>query len=374
MSDKHTTIFTVMSALAQEHGAINLAQGFPGFASDRKLIDLAYSHMIDGANQYAPMAGVLPLRQAISDKIFKQHQVRYEAADEICVTAGATEAVHVALQSVISPGDEVILLEPAFDLYVAAIVQAGGIPKYVKLTFPGFEIDWNQVEAVVTSKTKALVINSPHNPTGTIISKKDIRQLEALALRHDLWVISDEVYEHMIYDGEHHESVIQSTVLRDRSFVVFSLGKTFHVTGWRLGYCVAPKHLMDAFKAVHQYVTFSAATPLQLACATYLQEEHTYLDLAPFFQQKRDYFLEQMQDSGFEPLPCKGTYFQLMSYAGRYTEDDVTLAKRLTVEMKVASIPVSVFHHDKQQQQVLRFCFAKDHIDLKTAARNLGNF
>lgn len=366
--DKNTTIFAVMSALAQEHKAINLAQGFPGFPCDPKLVDLVYNYMKAGHNQYSPLAGVLSLREVIVQKVFNVYGVNYSVTDEICVTAGATEAVYVAIQSFITAGDEVIILEPAFDIYAAAVEAAGGIPIFVKLVFPDFSIDWESVEDAINGKTKLLIINSPHNPTGAVISQSDIDVLENLVQKYHLHVLSDEVYEHIVFDGRTHYSVLRSDILRERSFVVFSLGKTLHVTGWRLGYCLAPKRLMDKFKYRHQYVTFCAATPLQLACATYLKDENTYLGLSTFFQQKRNYFLEEMRGTGFEPLRTKGTYFQLMSYKNLSEETDIELAKRLTIEKKVATIPISVFYHDATQHHVLRFCFAKESEELKNAA------
>lgn len=360
-----------MSALAQQHGAINLAQGFPSYACDPELIELAYGYMKAGHNQYAPMAGTMSLREAISDKISKLYNTRYNVSDEICVTAGATEAVYVALQSLLEANDEVIIFEPAFDIYAAAVQKAGAKPVYVKLEFPDFSINWDKVRAAITPKTKLIILNSPHNPTATIVGQADIVALADLTQRHNLFVLSDEVYEHMVYDGEKHYSVIQNEILRDRSLVVFSLGKTYHVTGWRLGYCVGPKYLIDKFKHIHQYVTFSAATPLQLACADQLRKENSYLNLPAFFQQKRDLFLQHMQHSGFVPLPSKGTYFQLMSYRGLHEGADVDVAKRLTETHKVATIPISVFYHDKTQQQILRFCFAKTSEDLEQAAKRL---
>jgi methionine aminotransferase len=297
--------------------------------------------------------------------------VDYSVADEICVTAGATEAVYVAIQSFITPGDEVIILEPAFDIYAAAVVAAGGIPIFVKLIFPDFSIDWESVEKAINKNTKLLIMNSPHNPTGAVISQSDIDVLEHLVQKYQLHVLSDEVYEHIVFDGEIHHSVLRSDILRERSFVVFSLGKTLHVTGWRLGYCLAPKRLMDKFKNRHQFVTFSAATPLQLACAEYLKDEHTYLGLPTFFQQKRNYFLKEMEGTGFESIPTRGTYFQLMSYKNLSEESDIELAKRLTIEKKVATIPISVFYHDATQHHILRFCFAKELGDLHEAAASL---
>lgn len=360
-----------MSALAQKHKAINLAQGFPGFNCSDELIERAYHFMKIGMNQYAPMAGALPLRIAIADKILQAYQIALSVDDEICVTAGATEAVFVAIQTAVSVGDEVIILEPAFDIYNAAVKMAGAKPVYVKLNQSDFSINWDDVESKISSKTRLIIINSPHNPTGAIITKNDIEQLAKLVEKYNLLVLSDEVYEHIVFDNQKHYSVLSNDFLRKQSFVVFSLGKTFHVTGWRIGYCVAPKKLMIQFKNRHQYITFAASTPLQLACADFMQDSTTYLSIAKIFEQKRDLFLKFMKGTGFEPIKCSGTYFQLMKYNSISQVKDVEFAKMLTCDFGVASIPISVFYHDNMDSKILRFCFAKEASELENAANKL---
>lgn len=371
MEQHNTTIFTTMSALAQEHHALNLAQGFPGFSCDEALLDKATEFMKLGYNQYAPMAGALPLREAIAKKIADLYQVSYSVHDEICVTAGATEAVYVAIQALVQAGDEVVILEPAFDIYAAAVKMAGAVPVFVKLSLPDFSIDWDALQAALSSKTKLLIINSPHNPTGSILKKSDLEHLNELVQHHAFYVLSDEVYEHLIFDGEIHHSAISFPALQAKSVVIFSLGKTYHVTGWRVGYCVAPKEIMSRIKAVHQYVTFSAATPFQLALSFFLEKPETYTGLSAYLEQKRDLFLNVMQGTGFEPIPSKGTYFQLMRYHNISKASDMDFAKELVLKNKVATIPISYFYHDKQDDHILRFCFAKADDELRQAAMYL---
>ena len=367
-----TTIFTQMSQLAHEYDAINLAQGFPGFSCDQRLIDLANHNMNEGFNQYSPMAGMPILRTAIRDKVNKSYGFEYDVEQEICVTNGATEAVYVAIQSVVEKGDEVIVFEPAFDIYRSAVEMAKGKVVPVKLNPEDYSILWDEVATKVNNATKLVIINSPHNPTGAVLSEDDLSALERLARQHDFLILSDEVYEHIVFDGNVHHSIIQNQFLRERAFVTFSLGKVFHVTGWRIGYCLAPKELMDKFKYRHQYTTFSAPTPFQLACADFLQEEENYNGLSKFFEEKRDYFLDQMKRTAFVPIPSAGTYFQLMSYKNSSSENDIDFAKRITKEFKVASIPISFFYEDETDHKVLRFCFAKSNEDLQTAADRLA--
>lgn len=370
--DKQTTIFTVMSQLAHEHNAINLAQGFPGFSCDEELIEKAHFFMQQGMNQYSPMAGALPLRQVIQERVQKNYQYLLDVEEEICVTAGATEAVYVAIQSIVEKGDEVIVLEPAFDIYVAAIEKAEGIPIFVSLNFPDFSIDWEKVNDAISDKTKLFILNSPHNPTGAIVSKQDIDTLSDVAEKYDFYVLSDEVYEYIVFDEQKHHSVLANEKLRQRSYVTFSLGKTFHVTGWRIGYCIAPPKLMTKFKNLHQYVTFCPATPFQLACAEFYKNEEYLQNLSPFFQEKRDYFLEVMKETAFEPIHSSGTYFQLMSYQNIDSNYDVEYAKKLVKEQQVATIPISFFYHDNTDHKILRFCFAKENEELAQAAEKLS--
>ncbi|MCU0430320.1 MAG: methionine aminotransferase [Cytophagaceae bacterium] len=366
-----TTIFSVMSQLAQEHAAINLAQGFPDFECSPELLELVYKYMRDGYNQYAPMPGVLPLREALATKIASQYQFS-PSPENITLTCGATEACFSAITSVVRPGDEVILFEPAFDCYVPAIELAGGIPVYIPMHYPHYQFDWQMVREKVNSKTRLIIINSPHNPTGALLSKHDMLELEHLVIeKKNLIVLSDEVYEHMVFDGLPHESVLKYAALRERSFAIFSLGKTYHVTGWRMGYCVAPAALTKEFRKVHQFNTFSVHTPSQYAMAEFISKKEEYLRLPDFFEKKRDYFLSAMKKSNFEMFPSKGSYFQMASYKNISTQPDVQFARWLVEEAGVAVIPTSVFYHNGVDEHVVRFCIAKKEETLQAAADRL---
>jgi methionine aminotransferase len=366
-----TTIFTVMSALAQEHKAINLSQGFPDFEVSAELIRLVYEKMKDGNNQYAPMPGILPLREIISKKVKKLYSAEYDPATEITVTAGGTQAIFTTIMAVVKEGDEVIMFDPAYDCYAPAIELAGGIPVSLQLKPPSFAIDWNEVKRTIHHKTRMIMINTPHNPTGSILTARDMMQLEKLTKHTDILVLSDEVYEHIIFDGYEHQSIMRFPALANRSFVVFSFGKTFHATGWKCGYVLAPSKLMAEFRKVHQFNVFSVNTPLQHALAEYMSHESNYSGLESMYAQKRDYFLQLMKPSRFKPLPCHGSYFLLFDYSGISKEKDSEFAKRLTVEHGVASIPVSVFYKNPPDQKWLRFCFAKKEETLKEAAARL---
>lgn len=366
-----TTIFAIMSGLATEYNAINLSQGFPGFAVSDELIDLVHQKMKAGFNQYAPMPGILPLRERISEKMQDLYSAKYNPETEITVTAGGTQAIYTAITSVIKEGDEVIVFEPAYDSYVPSIELCGGIPVCLHLKAPDYHIDWNEVKKVVTQKTRMIMINSPHNPTGAILTAKDMHQLEKITHNTDIIVLSDEVYEHIIFDGYEHQSVARYPKLADRSFIVFSFGKTYHATGWKMGYILAPQKLMTEFRRVHQFNVFSVNTPLQHALAEYMNEKKHYLQLADFYSRKRDYFLELMKGSRFKPLSCSGSYFQLMDYSKISDEKDVDFAKRITKEFGVASIPVSAFYNRPPDQKLVRFCFAKEDDMLKAAAEKL---
>ena len=366
-----TTIFTIMSALANEHGAINLSQGFPGFDVSEELIDLIYDKMNDGHNQYAPMPGILPLRQRISEKIQKLYSAKYDPETEITITAGGTQAIYTAITSVIKEGDEVIVFEPAYDSYVPAIELCGGIPVHLHLKAPDYHIDWNETKKFVNQKTRMILINTPHNPTGAILTAKDMHQLEKITNGTDIIILSDEVYEHVIFDGYEHQSVTRYPKLAERSFVVFSFGKTYHATGWKMGYILSPEKLMKEFRRVHQFNVFSVNTPIQHALAEYMKEKKHYDKLPAFYQAKRDYFLKQIKGSRFKPLPCSGSYFQLLDYSKISDEKDTEFAKRVTIEFGVASIPVSVFYNRPPDQKLLRFCFAKEDSLLKDAADKL---
>ena len=366
-----TTIFTVMSKLAADVGAINLSQGFPDFDCDPSLVDAVARHMREGRNQYAPMQGVAALRQAISAKYETFHGRRYETDSEVTITSGGTEAIFDAVAAVVRSGDEVIVLEPCYDSYVPAIELSGGVPVVVPLQLPDYRVDWDAVRGAVTPKTRLLILNTPHNPTGSIWTADDIRELTALVSGTDILVVSDEVYEHIIFDGAQHESMARHAELAARSFIIGSFGKTYHVTGWKIGYAVAPAPLTAEFRKVHQFVTFATNTPVQHALADALSTQAGLRELAPFYQAKRDLFLRLMDGSRFRPLPCRGSYFQLMDYSAISDEPDAEFAIRITKEYGVASIPTSPFLYRSKPPQVVRFCFAKKDETLEAAAGRL---
>lgn len=371
LPDTGITIFTQMTMLANEHQAINLSQGFPDFEADPKLIELVNNYMRIGHNQYAPMQGVPILRQKIAEKTEFLYQAVCDPETDITITSGATEALFCAISAVINPDDEVIIFEPAFDSYLPAVRLNGGIPVFIKLKYPDYTINWDEVEKKISPKTKAIILNSPHNPTGTVITREDIKQLQQIIQKHDILIISDEVYEHIIFDGLSHETLLRYPDLADRSFVISSFGKTYHTTGWKIGYCVAPRLLSAEFRKIHQYVTFASNTPIQYAFAEIMEDSGYYLHLSSFYQQKRDLFLSLLQESRFTPLPCHGTYFQMMGYSGISEEPDTVFSRRLTTEFGVAAIPPSVFYHTHDDNKVLRFCFAKTDDTLKKAAQIL---
>jgi methionine aminotransferase len=366
-----TTIFTVMSALANELGAVNLSQGFPDYETSPELIELVNQAMKDGHNQYAPMPGLMSLREEISHKTEKLYGAYYDPGNEITITAGGTQAIYTAITAVIQPNDEVIIFEPAFDCYAPAIKLAGGIVKSLELEPPDYRIRWDMVKRLTNNRTKMIILNSPHNPTATILHKKDIEELSAIVRDQDIFILSDEVYEHLIYDGQTHESMARYEELRQRSFIIASFGKPFHATGWKVGYCMAPADLMHEFRKVHQFLVFSVNAPIQVAIAEYLRDEQHYLGLRQFFQQKRDYFREGLESTRFEILPCSGSYFQLVRYGKITDEIDADFAIRLTKEIGVASIPVSAFYNMGTDHHVLRFCFAKRQETLDKAVDRL---
>jgi methionine aminotransferase len=366
-----TTIFTVMSALANELGAVNLSQGFPDYETSPELIELVNQAMKNGYNQYAPMAGVMSLREEISKKTEKLYGAYYNPDTEITITAGGTQAIYTAITTVIHPNDEVIIFEPAFDCYAPAIKIAGGIVKSLELEPPDYKINWEMVKRLINNRTRMIILNSPHNPTATILHKEDIEELSAIVKNQDILILSDEVYEHLIYDGQTHHSMARYPELRQRSFIVASFGKPFHATGWKVGYCMAPAHLMNEFRKVHQFLVFCVNAPMQVGIAEYLKNEEHYLGLKGFFQQKRDYFREALKSSRFELLPCSGSYFQSVRYSQISDEKDADLAIRLTKEIGVASIPVSAFYNMGTDHHVLRFCFAKRQETLDKAVDRL---
>lgn len=367
-----TTIFATMSKLATENNAINLSQGFPDFNCDKELIALINKHMLAGSNQYAPMPGLMSLREAISQKTEELYSAKYDPETEITITAGATQAIFTAISAIIREGDEVIIFEPAYDCYQPAIELNGGKTIYLQLKAPSYSIDWEEVKKVLNYRTKMIIINTPHNPTGSIMTAADMAKLEKLTKGTDIIIISDEVYEHIIFDGYEHQSVARYPKLAERSFIISSFGKTFHATGWKMGYCVAPKNLMAEFRKVHQFVVFSCNTPIQHALAEYLKNKSNYMNLGAFYQQKRDYFVKLIKGSQFSFEPTSGTYFQLLRYNTLSKEKDTNYAIRLTQEFGVASIPISVFYHNNVDNKVLRFCFAKKEETLEKAAEILN--
>jgi methionine aminotransferase len=366
-----TTIFTVMSRMAAELGAINLSQGYPDFDCDPALVDAVARHMREGRNQYAPMQGVLPLREAIAAKYEHYYGRRYDPESEITVTSGGTEAIFDAVAAVVHPGDEAIVLEPCYDSYVPAIELSGGVPVVVAMRPPAYAIDWDEVRAAITPRTRLLLLNTPHNPTGSVLGPADIAELTRTVSGTGVLIVSDEVYEHITFDGTRHESLARYDELAARSFIVGSFGKTYHTTGWKVGYAVAPAALTAEFRKVHQFVTFATNTPVQYAIADFLATRRGLDELGPFYQAKRDLFLRLMNGSRFKPLPCRGSYFQLMDYSAISDEDDAAFAVRMTREHGVASIPTSPFLHRTSAPRVVRFCFAKKDETLEQAAARI---
>jgi methionine transaminase len=367
-----TTIFTVMSQMALDHGAINLSQGFPDFDVPPALLSLLEKYLRNGYNQYPPMAGVPYLREQISTKLLRLYGAPLDPEHEITVTSGATEAIFVAVQCVVRAGDEVIVFDPAYDSYEPAVTLAGGRTIHVPLLTPDFSIDFDRLEEAINDRTRLIIINSPHNPCGSVISAGDLDQLAELVRLRDLMLLSDEVYEHMVYDGAAHCSVLTHEELRQRSFVVSSFGKTYHATGWKVAYCAAPGALTNEFRKVHQFVTFTTHTPTQWALAEFMEfhPEH-YLTLADFYQVKRDLFVNEMQESAFIMKPSAGTYFQLAEYSALSEQDDMSFVTKLTQDTGVAAIPISVFYESPPPQHLIRFCFCKDDETLIKAAKLL---
>jgi methionine transaminase len=367
LPDVGTTIFAVMSKLAAEHNAINLSQGFPDFPLDPTLVALVNKAMQEGHNQYAPMPGLPALRHAIADVVKSTYSKSVDADTEITITAGGTQALFSVLQALVHAGDEVIVFDPAYDSYNPAIRLSGGVPVHINLKAPTFAIDWSEVEAKITPRTKIIMVNTPHNPTGAVFTEVDSLALERLALKYNLLVLSDEVYERIIFDNKKHVSVLLRPALAERSIAVFSFGKTFHATGWKTGYVVAAAPLTTEIRKAHQFVVFSVNTPIQVALAEYMKTPAHYASLGTFYQQKRDAFLSYIKGSSLQPLSCSGSYFQLLSYAGISSQADTAMAEELTIKHKLASIPVSVFYKDRTDNKLLRFCFAKKEETLEKA-------
>ncbi len=363
-----TSIFTVMSQLAAKHGAINLGQGFPDFPMSAELIECVNQAMKDGGNQYAHSYGVPALRTALAEKIQFLYGTNIHPETDITITPGGTYALYTAFTTIIQPGDEVIIFEPAYDSYIPNITINGGVVVPIALSFPTYTIPWDKVKAAITPKTKAILVNSPHNPTGTVMTHADILQLQEIIVRNNLYLISDEVYEHLIYDNKQHASILKYPELYKRSFIIYSFGKTYHCTGWKLGYCIAPEHLSKEFRKVHQFNVFSCDTPKQLGIAKYMSNKEAYLTLGNFYQEKRDYLRALLKDTPLQAIPSSGSYFESYSYASISNEADTLFAEKLVTEYGIATIPMSAFYHDGTDHKVIRLCFAKQKETLDAAA------
>ncbi|RYY57309.1 MAG: aminotransferase class I/II-fold pyridoxal phosphate-dependent enzyme [Chitinophagaceae bacterium] len=366
-----TTIFTVMSGLAAEHHAVNLGQGFPDYPMNAELTSLVDKAMRDGYNQYVPMQGYMPLREAIAEKAGKLYGAEIHPGTDITITPGGTYAIYTALTTVLQPGDEVIVFEPAYDSYIPNIEINGAVAVRLPLRYPDYSIDWQLVRASVTSRTRMIMINSPHNPTGAVLRETDIQELRKVVKDTQILILSDEVYEHLIFDGVQHESILKYPDLMERAFVCFSFGKVYHCTGWKLGYCISNAALMAEFRKVHQYNCFSCHTPSQVALATFIRDGETYLGLGNFLQEKRDYFIRSMAATKFDLLHSYGSYFICAKYHRISRENDTGFATRLTMENKVATIPVSAFYKEGTDNQVIRFCFAKKQETIDAAVEKL---
>jgi methionine aminotransferase len=366
-----TTIFTVMSNMANEFGAINLSQGFPDFEPDNYLLELANQYLHNGKNHYAQMTGVPILRERLSEKFNGLYGIHLHEEDEITITAGGTQGIFTVISTLIRPSDEVIYFEPAYDSYRPSIELCGGIAKPIILEGPDYEIDWNLVRKMFSAQTKLMIINTPNNPTGRIWSPDDMKNLQQLLSNTEVFLLSDEVYEHLIYDGKKHESILNYPALRQRGFAVFSFGKTYHVTGWKIGYVIAPPQLTKEFRKVHQFNVFSVNTPLQFALADYLEDPGQYLNLNIFYEEKRDFFLHLLEGTGLNPLSCEGTYFQCCDYSQLSKDNDVEFTKWLVKEIGVAAVPVSSFYHQPPEANIIRFCFAKKEETLSAAGERL---
>jgi methionine aminotransferase len=364
------TIFSTMSALASKHDAVNLSQGFPDFTVDPVLIELVNKYMKAGYNQYAPYAGVEALRKVLANKMAKDHGHAYDPEQEVNITAGATQAIATIITATIKEGDEVILFTPAYDCYVPYIQLNGGTPVYVELTYPDYKVDWEQVKKLINHRTKMIVVNTPHNPSATVFKSHDLDKLVEITSGSDILILADEVYEHIVFDEQKHLSISSRPELVERSFIVGSLGKTLHITGWKTGFCMAPEPLMREFRKTHQFMVFSVNTPIQYALAEYLEDEINF-EIKQMYESKRDTFLKAIEGSRFKPLHSQGSYFQLLDYSTISDELDVDFAKYLTVEKGIASIPLSVFYPDQKDYKVLRFCFAKGEDTLQKAGELL---
>ncbi|MDB5119967.1 MAG: aminotransferase [Sphingobacteriales bacterium] len=366
-----TTVFSVMSKLATEYNAINLSQGFPDFDCSPELINLANQYMLKGNNQYAPMQGILPLREKIAAKVFDLHGANYHPENEITITAGGTQAIYTAIAAMVQPDDEVIIFEPAYDSYAPTIQLQGGLVKSLELCPPDYKINWEVVRKLITNRTRMIILNSPQNPTGTILDENDIKQLIKLITNTDILILSDEVYEHLVFDKKQHLSMARYPELKNRSFITASFGKLFHNTGWKVGYCIAPEKLMTEFRKIHQFLVFSVNTPIQYAISDFLDNKSYYMELSNFYQEKRDHFKNLLKSTRFDILPCEGSYFQSVQYHKITSEGDHDFAIRLIKEFGVAGIPTSAFYKNGADYKVLRFCFAKKQETLDKAVERL---
>lgn len=366
-----TTIFTVMSALANEYKAVNLGQGFPDYPMSEELVALVNQAMQNGFNQYAPMQGYMPLREALAEKVHYLYGTHVSPDTQITITPGGTYGIYTALTTILHPGDEVIIFEPAYDSYVPTVLVNGGIPVLINLKFPEYKIDWDEVRSKITPRTRMIMINSPHNPTGSVLHEEDIRQLQSIVENTNIFILSDEVYEHLIYDGIAHQSILRYPDLLERSFVSFSFGKLYHCTGWKLGYCISAPGLMKEFRKVHQYNCFSCHTPSQVALSEFLKNKDSYMQLGSVMQEKRDYFQALMLQTRFTPMPSSGSYFQCYQYHRISDEADADFAIRITKEYGVAAVPVSAFYQAGTDNKVIRFCFAKKQETLDAAVEKL---
>ena len=368
-----TSIFTVMSALATEYGAVNLGQGFPDFPMDHALTDLVAKAMNDDFNQYSPMAGNVLLRERIAEKVAFLYQTKIDPNTQITITPGGTVAIYSALTTVLKPGDEVIVFEPAYDCYIPTIELNGAVPVLISLAYPDYSIPWDLVKEKITARTRMIMINTPHNPTGAVLSEQDIAVLRSIVTGTNILILSDEVYEHLIFDGIAHQSMLRYPDLLERSFVCFSFGKTYHCTGWKLGYCISSPELMKEFRKVYQFNAFCCDTPKQVGIAEFIQDKNAYLSLSGFIQKKRDYFRELMKATPFTCIPSHGSYFECYSYADFSEETDMELAVRLTKDYGITAVPVSAFYKNGEDNKVLRFCFAKKETTLERAVEKLAS-
>jgi len=371
LSNVGKSIFSVMTEMANEYNALNLSQGFPDFNPSSDLINLVTKYMNEGQNQYAPSQGVLRLREKISKKTEDLYGQIYNPETEITITAGATEAIFTTITAFVQEGDEVIIFEPAYDSYAPVIKTNGGSPVYISTKLPEYKIDWEELNKMVNARTRMIIINSPHNPAGSLLSAEGVEKLKKLVSGTKIIIVSDEVYEHIIFDDNKHESIAKHDVLKDRSIIISSFGKTYHTTGWKIGYCLAPEKIMNEIRKIHQFNVFSVNTPIQYAFADYLDNKEAYLHLGSFYQERRDLFLNLLKGSKFQFTPAKGTYFQLLDYSEISDEKDIDFANRLITEYGIAAVPVSSFYHDKFDAKVLRFCFAKSSEVLEKASKIL---